>query len=145
MLQPKHSPGNNPAAASELELPEDYPMTVCKEIKTFSRAHEHIADLFSVLAILLLFATVWAILQYHQVVLEWWSQNLVMNSAILVAALVLDVFLVLGFLAVGSARFGDNDERCFGTFHGRRNHMGAPFGAFRAWLHHMENVSKKHR
>jgi hypothetical protein len=109
------------------------------------RAHEHIADLFSVLAILLLFATVWAVLQYHQIVLEWWSQNVVMNSAILVAALVLDVFLVLGFLAVGSARFGDNDERCFGTFHGRRNHMGAPFGAFRAWLHHMENVSKKHR
>jgi hypothetical protein len=67
-----------------------------------------------------------------------------LNSVILVMALVLDVFLVLGFLAVGSARFGDSNERCFGTFRGRRN-VERPFGAFRAWLHHMENVSKKHR
>ena len=119
-------------------------MTVCKEIKTFSRAHEHIADLFSVLAVVLIFATVWSVLKYHQVLLEWWNQNMAMNSAILVGALVLDVFLVLGFLAVGSARFAEGDERCFGTFRGRRN-QGTPFGAFRAWLHHMENVGKKHR
>jgi predicted Na+-dependent transporter len=119
-------------------------MTVCKEIKTFSRAHEHIADLFSVLALVLIFATVWSVLKYHQTLLEWWSRNIAVNSTILVGALVVDVFLVLGFLAVGSARFGDDDERCFGTFHGRRNH-GKPFGAFRAWLNHMENVGKKHR
>jgi len=120
-------------------------MTVCKEIKNFSRAHEHMADLFSMLALALLFATVWAVLEYHQVLLEWWRHNMALNSAILVAALVLDVFLVLGFLAVGSARFGDDDERCFGTFRGRRGTVGEPFGAFRAWLHHMENVGKKHR
>jgi len=119
-------------------------MAVCKDIKTFSRTHEHIADLFSVLAVVLLFASVWAVLEYHLVVLEWWRHSVVLNSAILVAALVLDAFLVLGFLAVGSARFGDDDERCFGTFHGRRN-TREPFGAFRAWLHHMENVGKKHR
>jgi len=120
-------------------------MTVCKEIKNFSRAHEHMADLFSVLALVLLFATVWAVLEYHQVLLEWWRHNMVLNSVVLVAALVLDVFLVLGFLAVGSARFGDDDERCFGTFRGRRSIIEKPFGAFRAWLHHMENVGKKHR
>lgn len=119
-------------------------MTVCKEIKTFSRAHEHIADFFSLLAIALLFATVWAALEYHQAILEWWRHSIPMNSVILVAILVLDVFIILGFLAVGSARFGNDDERCFGTFHGRRN-VRHPFGAFRAWLHHMENVSKKHR
>jgi len=119
-------------------------MTVCKDIKNFSRAHEHIADFFSVVAIALLFATVWAVLTYHQTVLDWWNQSIALNSVILVAFLVLDVFMILGFLAVGSARFGDDDERCFGTFPGRRN-VKEPFGAFRAWLHHMENVGKKHR
>jgi len=121
-------------------------MTVCKEIKNFSRAHEHIADLFSMLALVLLFVTVWAVLEYHQALLEWWRHNMALNTVFLVAALVLDVFLILGFLAVGSARFGDDDdEKCFGTFRGRRSTLGKPFGAFRAWLHHMENVGKKHR
>jgi len=119
-------------------------MTVCKEIKTFSRAHEHFADVFSLLAILLLFATIWAVLEYHQVLLEWWHQSIPLNSLILVAILTLDAFTILGFLAVGSARFGDDDERCFGTFRGRRNH-GRPFGFFTAWINHMENVGKKHR
>ena len=119
-------------------------MTVCKDIKTFSHAHERIADVFSLLAVVLLFATVWAVLEYHQVVLEWWRHSLLVNSVVLVAALVLDVFLILGLLAIGSARFGEEDEKCFGTFPGRRS-SGEPGGAFRAWLHHMENVGKKHR
>lgn len=119
-------------------------MTVCKDIKSFSRSHEHIADLFSLLAVVLLFATVWGLLEYHQLLLEWWRHSMLVNSAVLVAVLVLDVFLILGLLAVGSARFGDADEKCFGTFPGRRN-SGEPGGVFRAWLHHMENVGKKHR
>ena len=97
------------------------------------------------LAVVLLFATVWAVLEYHQALLDWWRHGVVLNSAILVAALALDAFLVLGFLAVGSARFGDDDEKCFGTFHGRRSNRGEPFSAFRAWIHHMKNVGKKHR
>jgi len=137
--------GGIPEPAFEPKPEEDYAMTVCKEIKNFSRAHEHMADLFSVLALVLLFTTVWAVLEYHQVLLEWWRHDTALNTVILVAALVLDVFLVLGFLAVGSARFGDDDERCFGTFRGRRGTLGKPFGTFRAWLHHMENVGKKHR
>lgn len=119
-------------------------MAVCRDIKTFSRTHERIADVFSLLAVALLFATVWAVLEYHQIVLEWWRHSILINSVILIAALVVDVFLIIGFLAIGSARFGDADEKCFGTFKGRRN-AGEPGGAFRAWLHHMENVGKKHR
>jgi len=119
-------------------------MTVCKEIKNFSRAHEHIADAFSVLALVLLFATVWAVLEYHQPLLAWWRHNMALNTLILTAALVLDVFLVLGFLAIGSARFGEG-EKCFGTFRGRRSTRGKPFTVFHAWLHHVENVGKKHR
>lgn len=120
-------------------------MTVCKEIKTFSRAHERISDFFSLLAVALLFATVWATLQYHQMVLDWLRQDALLNGAIMIAVLVLDVFLILGFLAIGSARFGDDNEKCFGTFRGRRHHTGSPVGIFNAWLHHMENVGKKHR
>lgn len=119
-------------------------MTVCKDIKTFSHTHERIADLFSLLAVALLFATVWGVLEYHQTMLEWWQNSPLVNSVVLVAVLVLDVFLILGFLAVGSARFGDEDEKCFGTFPGRRN-SGKPGGTFFAWLSHMENVGKKHR
>ena len=99
------------------------------------------AFMFSLLAVALLFATVWAVLEYHQNVIEWWHHSPLLNSVILVSGLVLDVLLIVGFLAVGSARFGEADEKCFGTFKGRRN-SGEPGGAFRAWLHHME---KKHR
>lgn len=120
-------------------------MTVCKEIKTFSRAHEHIADFFSLLAVALLFATVWATLQYHQPVLDWLRHEPLLNGAILVAVLVLDVLMILAFLAIGSARFGEANEKCFGTFRGRRNHNGSPVGIFSAWIGHMENVGKKHR
>jgi len=120
-------------------------MTVCREIKTFSRAHERIADFFSLLAVALIFATVWATLQYHQVVLDWLRQDALMNGTIMIAVLVLDVFLVLAFLAIGSARFGDDGEKCFGTFRGRRHHTGSPLGIFTTWINHMENVGKKHR
>ncbi len=120
-------------------------MSVCKNIKSFSRRHEHIADFFSLLAVVLLFGTVWATISYHQAILEWLRQNALIHSAALVAALVLDVFLILGLLAVGSARFGDEDERCFGTFRGRRNYNRSPVHWFSVWIKHMENVGRKHR
>jgi hypothetical protein len=118
-------------------------MSVCKNIKSFSRGHERVADFFSLLAIVLLFASVWATLEYHLVVLKWLQRDAVLNGAILVAALAMLAFLILGFLAVGSARFGDDSERCFGTFRGRRG--GSPIGIFRVWINHMESVGKKHR
>ena len=40
------------------------------------------------LAVVLIFATVWAVLEYHPVLLKWWGENAALNSAILVAALV---------------------------------------------------------
>ena len=120
-------------------------MAVCKEIKTFSRNHDRIADFFSLLAVALLFASVWATLEYYQQVVDWLRQDMLFNGALLIAALVLDVFLILGLLAVGSARFGEDDEKCFGTFRGRRNYNGSPVGIFRVWVNHMESVGKKHR
>jgi hypothetical protein len=120
-------------------------VAVCKEIKTFSRTHERIADLFSLGAVALLFASVWVTLEYHQAMIAWLRHDAVLHGTLLVAALALDVFLILGFLAVGSARFGADNEKCFGTFRGRRNHNGSPVGIVNAWINHMESVGKKHR
>jgi hypothetical protein len=119
-------------------------MTVCKSITKFSRSHERIADFFSLLAIALLFVAVWATLEYHPVLLQWLQRNALLHGAVLVAVLGTLAFLILGFLAIGSARFGDDNERCFGTFRGRRN-SGSPLDIFRIWIRHMENVGKKHR
>ncbi len=120
-------------------------MTVPKKIKNFSRAHERIADMTSLLAVVLLFASIWATLEYYQLVLDWLRHDVLVHSAILVGVLVLDVFLILGLLAFGSSRLGREDEKAFGTFRGRRSHSGSPIGIFRAWIGHMENVGKKHR
>jgi hypothetical protein len=119
-------------------------MSVCKNVKTFSRTHERIADFFSLLAVALLFATIWAVTQYYQVVSVWLLHDILRHGAILVAVVVVDVLLIFALLTVGSARFGEDDERCFGTFAGRRNHTGAG-GIFSSWLSHLENVGKKHR
>ena len=119
-------------------------MTVCREIKTFSRTHEHVADFFSLLAVALLFGSIWAFLAYYAQIMDWLYANPPLHGSILVAALVVDVLVVLGLLAVGSARFGGDDERCFGTFRGRRN-SASPLSAFGIWLRHLENVGKKHR
>ncbi len=119
-------------------------MAVCKDIKQFSRTHERIADFFSLLAVALLFGSVWAILTYHQQVLAWMGQDVVLHTAAVVAAAVLLVLLIAGFLMVGSARFSGDDERCFGTFAGRRN-FKPKTGIFGSWIGHMENVGKKHR
>jgi hypothetical protein len=119
-------------------------MTVCREIKHFSRTHERIADFFSLLALALLLGTVWLVLSYHQQVLAWISTNVLLHTPLVVLALVADVFLMLGLLTVGSARFGEDNERCFGTFPGRRN-FRSKRGLVGAWIAHMENVGKKHR
>ncbi len=119
-------------------------MAVYKEISKFSRAHEHIADFFSLLAVVLLFGSIWVILQYYTPVSDWIRHDPVWHTVLVIGALVLDVVLILSFLAFGSARFGDKDERSFGTFAGRRNQR-SPTGIFGSWLKHMESVGKKHR
>lgn len=119
-------------------------MTVCREIKTFSRTHERIADFFSLLAVVLLFGSIWAFLAYYAPIMAWLYTNPPLHGAILVAALAVDVLLILGLLAIGSARFGGDDERCFGTFRGRRS-SASPVGVFGIWVRHMENVGKRHR
>lgn len=119
-------------------------MAVCNEIKRFSRTHETIADLSSLLAVGLLFASIWVTLAYYRPVLSWLGQDIVINGPLMVIGLAANAFLILGMLAVGSARFADGDERCFGTFRGRRSRHGDQ-GFVTSWVQHMENVGKRHR
>jgi hypothetical protein len=118
-------------------------MTVCKDLKRFSHTHELVADLFSLLAAGLLFASVWVTLEYHQPVLHWVEANALVRMPMLLIALALNALTILALLAVGSSRFGE-DERCFGTFAGRRTRHGST-GALNGWIQHMESVGKKHR
>ena len=119
-------------------------MGICRNVRVYSSHHEWVGNLFSLLAVALIFGTVWVSLQYYQQIEAWITENIALHTALLVAALVADVLLILTFLGIGSARAGEEDESCFATFPGRRS-GGSPIDAFRSWLHHMENVGKKHR
>jgi hypothetical protein len=119
-------------------------MGICRQIRAYSSHHEWVGNIFSLLAVILFFATVWFSLQYYGRIAEWLATDVLPHTVLLVGGLVIDVFLILGLLAVGSARADEEDQRCFATFRGRRG-GGSPIDAFRNWLLHMENVGKKHR
>jgi hypothetical protein len=119
-------------------------MNVCKDINRFSRTNETVADLFSLLAVALLFASIWVTLEYAQPVLAWLDGGFFVRAPLLAVGLALNAFAIIALLAVGSARFGQDDERCFGTFRGRRGQHGAR-GVLTSWIAHIENVGKKHR
>ncbi|HEB95725.1 MAG TPA: cell division protein BolA [Sedimenticola thiotaurini] len=121
-------------------------MTVCARIKGFARHHERIADLFSLLAVALLFGSIWVGIFYQNDLFEWMGRNVILHGSAVVLAIVADVFLIILLLSIGSSRFeGEGEGGCFQTFRGRR-HGGSSLGtAFRNWIDHIENVNKKHR
>jgi len=120
-------------------------MSVCKDIKGYSRQHERLADFFSLIAVALFFGTLFASITYHQTLIGWLQQDVIIHAAIALGVLILDVFLIFMFLNFGSARFAEEDEGCFRTFKGRRSSSGSVGMMFNSWLHHMEHVGKKHR
>ncbi len=117
-------------------------MSVCRQIRSYSRHHEWVGNLFSLVAVVLIFATVWATLEYYLAITSWLSHNPVINGAILAAAIALEILVIVALLSIGSSRADEVEERCFASFTGRR---GESLSLFRSWLHHMENVGKKHR
>ncbi len=124
-------------------------MTICSQIKGYARNHERLADLSSLLAVALLFATIWVAIDYQTAIVGWTKQSILLHGPAMILLLVLDVFFIIVLLNIGSVRLegpGDTpSDRCFGTFRGRR-HGGFNFGtAFRNWIHHIEQVNKKHR
>ncbi|MES9979954.1 MAG: cell division protein BolA, partial [Candidatus Thiodiazotropha sp. 6PLUC5] len=69
----------------------------------------------------------------------------VIHVPIVVALLILDLFVIYLCLNIGAARLDDEDEGCFHTFKGRRSGSGSVGNLFSSWLHHMEQVGRKHR
>ncbi len=117
-------------------------MGVCRQIKNYSRHHEWVGNLFSLIAVTLIFATVWVSLEFYLEIASWLSGNPVFHGAILAAVIALEILVIVALLSIGSSRADEEEERCFASFSGRR---GESLGVFRSWLHHMENVGKKHR
>jgi hypothetical protein len=119
-------------------------MSEVSDTKTPSRIGECFSDAFALLAVALLFGSALAILQFYQPVLAWMAEDPLLHTTLVVAALVLDVLLILGLLMFGSACLCRGNERCFGTFRGRRNHQDG-MGLVGHLIDHVENVGKKHR
>ena len=103
------------------------------------------ADLFSLLAIALLFGSLYLGAVYYSPLLSWMKVDAIIHVPVVVGLLVLDVFLIFFLLNLGSARFGEEDETCFHTFRGRRAGSGSMGMMFNSWLHHIEQVGRKHR
>ncbi|MEN8177008.1 MAG: cell division protein BolA [Pseudomonadota bacterium] len=120
-------------------------MSVCKNLKGYTRRHTWLADLFSLMAAILFFGSIYLGFAYHTLILGWVSQDYILYTPLAVGTMILDVFLIFFFLNVGSARLADEDEGCFHTFKGRRAGSGSAGMMFTSWLRHMEHVGKKHR
>jgi uncharacterized membrane protein (DUF485 family) len=120
-------------------------MSVCKSLKGYSRKHERLADLFSLLAVALFFGTLYIVLSYYSPIIGWLKTDVVIHVPIAIAVLLFDILLMYICLDIGASRFAEEDESCFHTFKGRRSGSGSIGSMFSSWLHHMEHVGKKHR
>jgi hypothetical protein len=121
-------------------------MSVCKSLKGYSRKHERFADLFSLLAVALLFGTLYFVVSYYGTVISWMKTDAVIHVPVVVTLLILDLLLIYAFLNIGAARFDEHEDiGCFHTFKGRRSGSGSIGALFSSWLHHMEQVGRKHR
>jgi hypothetical protein len=115
-------------------------MSVCKNVKTFSRAHEHIADFFSCLP-LCSSSPPSAVTQYYQVVSVWLLHKCPAPWRHPGRRRDTGRLLIFALLAIGSARFGKTTSASApspgaATIPGR--------GIFSSWLNHLESVGKKH-
>ncbi|KRT54802.1 hypothetical protein [endosymbiont of Ridgeia piscesae] len=120
-------------------------MSVCRNLKGFTREHEHLADFFSLMSVALLFGTLYVGVSYHTPIMAWMGENMLLRIPLFILTILLDLFLMFLFLNLGSARSADDDESCFHTFKGRRGDAGSIGKMFSGWLHHMEQVGRRHR
>ncbi len=121
-------------------------MSICIRIKGYARRHEMIADFLSLLAVVLLFSSIWIIIDFQGLITHWMLDNIIVHGSAVLLVIIIDVMLIMMLLNIGSARFQEaSDTSCFHTFRGRR-HGGFSMGtAFKNWVKHIEQVSKGHR
>jgi hypothetical protein len=120
-------------------------MSVCKSLKGYSRKHERIADFFSLLAVVLLFGTLFMLLSNYAAIIGWIKTEAVIHVPLAIGILLTDLLFIYLCLNIGAARYAEDDEGCFHTFKGRRAGSGSIGIMFSNWLHHMEQVGRKHR
>ena len=120
-------------------------MSICTAVKDYTRRHHWLADFFSLLAVALLFASIWVLIDYHIPLLDWMHDNVILRTPLVVGAIALDVTLIFGLLCAGSQRCPAGSDDCFRTFRGRRHGGHSLYTAFTNWIHHIEHVGKRHR
>lgn len=121
-------------------------MSACSSLKAYIRKNEHLADVFSFSAILILFASLWLSIEYYSSVLIWLHGNTLLNVPLFLMGAAADITLILMLLSLGAAPNFAEDDKCFRTFAGRRQHQGSVIKVFDTWLNHMEkHNSHKHR
>ena len=120
-------------------------MSVCRNLKGYVRDHEHVADFFSLLAVALLFGSLYLATVYYGPLLGWIQQDVLLHIPAIVAFLLADVFLIFLCLDLGATHYDDEGAGCFHTFPGRRAGGGSIGLMFNNWLHHIEQVGRRHR
>lgn len=120
-------------------------MSVCRNLKGYIRDHQHVADIFSLLSVVLLFGSLFLATAYYGPLLDWMKQNAILHVPAIVSLLLVDIFLIFLCLDLGAAPYGEGEVSCFHTFRGRRAGSGSIGMMFNGWLHHIEQVGRKHR
>ena len=120
-------------------------MSVCRNLKGYIRDHEYVADFFSLLAVALLFCSLYLATVYYGPLLGWIKQDVLLHIPAIVSLLLVDVFLIFLCLNLGATRYDDEAAGCFHTFRGRRAGSGSIGLMFNNWLHHIEQVGRRHR
>ena len=93
----------------ELETRED--PNVCK--------HEWVADFSSLVAVILLFGSVYLIMRFHNVTLDWMAGGTMLQMISAYAVVLLDAVMIVSLLCFGPTCH-EHDKNCFGTFKGRK-------------------------
>jgi len=115
-------------------------------IQAITRSNERYADFFSLMAVSLLFLSLWLSMEYYTALINWMQQSPLTHFPAIIAVIILDVSLMLLFLSIGTQRTDNQHQHTFRTFKGRRHGAGSVSAVFGSWLNHMEkHNSKKHR
>ncbi|NNJ91967.1 MAG: hypothetical protein HKP55_09845 [Gammaproteobacteria bacterium] len=93
----------------ELETQED--PNVCK--------HEWVADFSSLVAVILLFGTVYLIMRFHNVTLDWMTGGSLLQTVSAYTIVLLVAVIIVSLLCFGPTCH-EHNKSCFGTFKGRK-------------------------
>ena len=93
----------------ELETQEE--PKVCK--------HEWVADFSSLIAVILLFGSVYLIMRFHHVTLDWMTDGTMLQTISAYTIVLVDAVLIVSLLCFGPT-CREHNKSCFGTFKGRK-------------------------